>query len=757
MKSRMHFGFLLSFLLSFLVVQSSATAESMDVLGLWSVDQITDSSNKIVSIDNDAAEKVTETHSDSKHYENGLSLVLNTEKMRSILGSKKSAKPSAENTESNISQISIPLPDGSIIDLDLIEDQVLTTSLAEKYPEIQTFKVIANDNVFSGKVDLTSSGFHAMLQMLDGEIIFIDPVDFAAEKYISYKKSAQKQTSDRSFSCGVTEQQNRLMQKFSGRENISHGIASRAIAGRTTESLLHYRIAIATTGEYAAKHGGTVTGVMSAITTTLSRVNQILERDLGIHLDLVENNDLLINTDANSDPFTKDDISDLLSQNQEYIDSVIGTDNYDIGHLFAGSGGGIAAVASICNQYRKAQGVSGTSNPINDSFDLDFVAHEIGHQLGATHTFNSSQGLCSGNTRSAQTAFEPGSGSSIMSYAGYCGLDNLQSNADAMYHIGSIEQISDFTSNGRGNVCGTQRSFDNKPPIADAGNDFTIPSRTPFELKGTAQDVDGDPLIYAWEQIDSGETSLEYDDKGDNALFRVNVPNISSVRVFPQLQDILSNSTSRGEKLPEHERVMNFSFVAQDGMNVAQSDEMKINVARTGSRFALNLPKSQYTLGESYQIFWNVAATDKSPVSCQNVDLYLSTNGGQTFPTVIEKNLPNKGDAWVLIPATVQKTNESRFKLKCSDNVFFAVSQRNFVLTDKTTQVTFKHADEDQSEANLKDTDLNAVVTNNEVSAVSSNDSTSTSQGSSGGGLINYWFLLLSCVLLMKRRLNLLQ
>ena len=750
MKSRMR----LWFLLYLAVAQFTATAESKDVLGLWSVDQTLGSANRSVVVGEKLLSKSPETKIndsktiDLKSYEEALAVTLSSYKMSSILAKTKASKPANQSNQASVNQISIPLPDGSIIELELLPDQVLSEKLADKFPDIQTFKIIANDKVFSGKVDVTPSGFHAMLQMLDGEIIFIDPVDVKANKYVSYKKSAQKQRSDRTFSCGVTQHESHLSDEIVGKQSLA-----RVVAERTTESLLHYRIAVATTGEYASKHGGTVTGVMSAISTTLSRVNQILERDLGIHLDLVENNDLLINTDANSDPFTKKDIAELLAQNQEYIDSVIGTDNYDLGHLFAGSGGGIAAVAGVCNQYRKGQGISGTSNPVNDSFDLDFVAHEIGHQLGATHTFNSSQGLCSGNTRSEKTAFEPGSGSSIMSYAGFCGLDNLQSNADAMYHIGSIEQISDFTSNGRGNECGTQRSFDNKPPVADAGNDFTIPSRTPFKLEGAAQDVDGDPLIYAWEQIDAGESSLEFDDKGDNALFRVRVPKNNMVRIFPQLQDILSHSTTRGEKLPEHERTMNFSFVAQDGVNAAQSDEMKINVARTGSRFALNLPKSQYTIGEYYEILWNVGGTDKAPVNCQNVDLYLSTDDGLNFTTVVAKDLSNKGDAWVLIPATAKKTNEGRFKLKCSDNIFFALSYRNFVLTDKTTQVTYKHGDEDQPETNLKDTDLSVVSTSNEISPSSPNTNT-TSQGSSGGGLINYWLLLISCVLLMRRRRN---
>jgi len=464
----------------------------------------------------------------------------------------------------------------------------------------------------------------------------------------------------------------------------------------------------------------------------------VLERDLGIHLNLVENNDLLINTDASSDPFTNTKLLDLVFQNQEFIDAIIGNANYDIGHLLTSSGGGLAAIASICNNGNKAKGASGISSPRGDSFDLDFVAHEIGHQLGATHTFNSSQGACSEETRTARTAFEPGSGSSIMSYAGYCGLDNIQSNTDAMYHIGSIKQIADYTNNGNGSSCGVVKSTQNTPPQVDAGRNFIIPARTPFELKGIAEDVDDDSLLYAWEQLDAGDTSTESLDKGNNALFRVHAPNSSSLRSFPPLKNVLNHKPAKGETLPNHERNLSLSFVAQDGFNPAQSDEMIVKVMRTGSRFALNYPRGHYARGSTSPIYWNVANTDKSPINCSSVNIWLSLDGGQNFNYAVAANIPNTGDALVTIPADVSTSANGRFKIKCSDNIFYAVSYRNFIIADSDNEITLQYLNEDQAETNLKDISLNSNPSTN-----SSSENATSFSNDSGGGLFDIIFYLL--------------
>ncbi|MEE9444994.1 MAG: zinc-dependent metalloprotease family protein [Cocleimonas sp.] len=630
--------------------------------------------------------------------------------------------------------ISLPLPDGSMIQVQIELDNILPPTLAEKYPLIKTYRVLPNQNLISGRLDINENGFHGMLQMRSGEVVFIDPEttntnntrfksiqSTLTQQYVSYNKHDQTQDHDESYSCGESHKLEALRPiiestpQYKALANDPNNTANKL---STKGSLLNYRIAISATGEYVEKSGGTIASALSAIATTLSRVNQIYEKDLGIHLTLIENNDLLIYVDAQSDPYNASSAEGLIQQNQNNIDLVIGTENYDIGHLFTtSSGGGLAAIGSVCQASRKALGVSGIANPHNDSFNIDFVAHEIGHQFGATHTFNSIEGSCSG-TRTGFTSFEPGSGSSVMSYAGSCGIDSLQSGSDAMFHIGSIEQIRTFTQ-AHGEVCGTRQSLGNKAPIADAGVDYTIPARTPFELKGNAVDSDGDSLVYGWQQMDAGlSSSLEDKDNGSNALFRAYMPSENTQRSFPVLNSILTHKAINGETLPSQERTLNFKFVVQDGFNAARSDTMKINVKRTGSRFALEQPRAHYVLGKSHTIKWNVAGTDKAPVSCDSVDVSLSTDGGYSFSRKLLENVPNTGKATIYLDTDLPEVYQARLKLKCSNNIFFAVSYRNFRLTLDD----IADAKEVGAEANLSDESINKKSNKSSAAGGASNN-----------------------------------
>ncbi len=570
----------------------------------------------------------------------------------------------------------LPLPDGRYITVKAEISTVLPKALADKFPQIKTYKLLPDEQIISGRIDITAQGFHGMLQLKSGETIFIDPVSTGdtqvmPTQYAVYRKKDQRMQTVEKHQCLLDDH---ALQT----SPVSSPLMMQRSGERSTQQLLNYRIAIAATGEYTRNKGGKV-AALSAIATTLNRVNQVYEQDLGIHLTLVDNNDQLVFVDAESDPY-QGDSADMLRQNQQTIDQIIGSENYDVGHLFASTGGGLAVIGSVCNSGSKAKGISGSINAGSDAFSLDFVAHEIGHQLGATHTFNSSQGLCSGRTRTGSTAYEPGSGSTIMSYAGICGSDNLQSHADGMFHIGSIEQIRQFTQRGSGSACGTRSVIGNASPRPNAGNNYVIPANTPFELRGTASDVDGDSLVYAWEQVDAGSPSSAYEDKGNNALFRAHLPNQSKTRIFPPLENILYHKVEKGENLPVKERLLRFKFVAQDGYNAAQSDEMQIQVKRTGSRFALNLPRTRYTLGDDHKITWNVANTDKAPIHCDRVDVSISTDGGYNFE-MLEEGVANTGEAWIYLPTTLAQTNQARFKLSCSNNIFFAISYRDFSLS----------------------------------------------------------------------------
>lgn len=610
--------------------------------------------------------------SNDRGVENARQLTLNTDAMKSLL------VPSFYNDNiqarsASLPTIELPLPDGSNVTLSLESTNILPLALAKKFTGIKTYKVAeANGDIISGRVDFTELGFHAMLQTFDGQTLFIDPTNKdTTENYLSYRKT--EQTNHAAFQCSAPEEHEH--EAFSPLQNR---VTART---RSNEGIIEYRIAIAATAEYTQLQGGTVSSALSAMVTTLNRINHIYEQSLGIRLSLVEQNDQLIYTDMVTDPYSNYRIENMLAENQRNLDSVIGNGNYDIGHVFGTSGGGLAYIGSVCNSTSKARGASGIRNPNNDSFDIDYVAHEIGHQFGATHTFNSNQGICTSGARTARSAFEPGSGSSIMSYVGGCGTDDLQHSADAMFHSGNIQQINNNVLSGIASSCGIVHQTNNSAPMAIAGNSYTIPAHTPFELKAEAIDADADTLQYSWEQIDTGSASALKVDNGDNPLFRILPPTEDSIRSFPAISTILGNIHIKGETLPSTNRTMNFQLAVYDGHHVPSLDRVGIKVINNGEAFKLHAPATQYAQDTMITVSWNTANTQSAPISCSSVDLSLSTDGGQSFETIIASRIQNSGTANVLLPSDIIPTNTGRFKLSCSNNIFFSISSSNFTIS----------------------------------------------------------------------------
>ncbi len=613
-------------------------------------------------------------------FNNSRVFILNEDKMQDLLAQSQFVRKGIEPP-----LITLPLPNGESVSVTATVTDVLPPLLAVKYPQIKTYQVInPQDGIIGGRLDFTPSGFHAMLQTDTGKTIYIDPVSIDATQltnkrhYYSYQQQDQHP---------ATPHQCELQQETSAQSPINFSSTSYQYAKKATNNtLLHrYRIAIAATGEYTRLQGGTVIAALSAITTTINRINQIYTRDLGIHFTLVNHNDEIIYTDAYSDPYSNGKSHLLILENQRTLNSVIGESNYDIGHVFGTSGGGLAIIDSLCSSDSKAKGTSGISNPNGENFYIDFVAHEIGHQVGATHTFNSNKGLCAGDTRTARTAFEPGSGSTIMAYTGICGSDNLQPSADAMFHIGSIEQIQKNIAKKSLSSCGSYSHNTNQAPVVNAGKDYIIPAGTPFTLQGVATDPENDDLSYSWQQIDTGTRSSVNTDRGDNALFRARLATSSAARTFPILTDILTQQRTNGETLPNTQRKLNFKLIAQDGHNNTSSDQVTLHIKDTGSRFALDLPYSHYTIGEYTDLTWNTANTEQEPINCTDINIYLSTDGGYTFNTLLAENIINNGKTSIYIPNTIPPSNKGRFKIACSNNIFFAISYTNFNLSYETS------------------------------------------------------------------------
>ncbi|MEB8430762.1 M12 family metallo-peptidase [Cocleimonas sp. KMM 6892] len=613
------------------------------------------------------------------------SLELDEFAWKSLLQKNTSSKPADDQQDNSAAGLSLvlPLPDGTEVEVVATETSVLAPELAAQFPELKTWKVSGVNQKISGRIDSTTLGFHAMLVMPNGDSVFIEPDDnkdadrvtSSSAKYISFSKQENHDHFQTEFKCGVDH--NSVVKSFS-EGNVLQSSAKEVLA-RPAFNLITYRLAVATTGEYTQYHGGTKTSALSAVITTINRVNEIYERDSSITFQLVPEQLDLMYTDSSNDPYSNTDISALLEQNIANLNdtNVLGSANYDIGHVFgSGNVGGLAFVGSTCNSTFKAGGATGATNPIGDAFALDYVAHEIGHQMGAQHTFNSECG-----ERGVGTAVEPGSGSTIMSYAGLCGTNNIQNEVDAQFHVVSIEEIIDFSRNGDGNSCGSSTAVTNENPIVSAGEDFTVPARTPIVLIADGFDSDGDQLSYSWEQADSG-TATDVDvDAGDNALFRSRSLTTSNLRFIPQLSDIFNNEAAVGEHLPVTNRDMDLRVTVRDGNGGVQYDALTMTVHDTGSTFEVTSHTSSRTYAQTDQttVSWDVAGTNSSPISCTSVDIGLITLDGTGIDIT---TTANDGSETITIPENAPALTNARFIVSCATSQFFSVSQANLTILD---------------------------------------------------------------------------
>ena len=586
--------------------------------------------------------------------------------------------------------LALPLPDGGIGRFAVWQTAVMAPALAAQFPDIATYAGRGLDDATATvRLDLTPAGFHAQVLSAVTGTIYIDPARRDDDRhYLSFFGRDIRRSAAQTGSCGFVP---------TAKPNAAASAAQRQAAGpggpagiASGSVLRTYRLAVATTGEYAAFHGGTVPLVQAAIVTSINRVVGVYEKELAVRLVLVPNNNLLINLNASTDPYTNNNGGTLLDENQTNVDALIGDANYDIGHVFSTGGGGIAGYAVVCRSGEKAQGVTGSGSPVGDSFDIDYVAHEMGHQFSGSHPFNGSTGSCGGGNRSADRAWEPGSGSTIMAYAGICAPQNLQPNSDPFFHAGNYEEMRGFIVT---TPCAVVTATTNTPPaISGPASGLVLPYGTPFKLTATAADADGDAFTYNWEELDLGTVGSPTATQTTNnnvPLFRSFVPSASPTRYFPRLTDLVANRIVIGERLPTVTRQLTFKCTARDqhrsptGLigGVSTSDSVKLTVTRLAGPFSVVSPNTalSWTGGVTYPITWSVAGTTANGVNCALVNVRLSTDGGLTYPTALALAVPNTGTANVVLPNVA--TTTARVLVEAADNYFFDISNANFTIS----------------------------------------------------------------------------
>ncbi|HZS10468.1 MAG TPA: M12 family metallo-peptidase [Blastocatellia bacterium] len=610
-------------------------------------------------------------------------------------------------------RLMLPMPDGSYARFSIEASSVMEPGLAARFPEVRSYRGQGlDDPALSMRCDLSPRGFHVTV-LHGAQFISIQPANptVAADVYVSQAGAAQEGTAQ----CLTTE-----IHKIKPSPAESPAAAPNVAVGPT---LRNYRIAIAATWEYCnAYGGGTVSGTVASLNTWLNAANVVYERELAVHLNLVNDTDVLYTTDrlftALTDPYDNSNPATMLDQVRPDLRDHVGEANYDVGHVLGqivGTGGsGISFVGVVCDNTDfsnlgpiKGGGATLVGGAIGNNTALGVWVHELGHQFGADHSFNGTLGNCAPPSRNNATAWETGSGSTIMAYSGICGADNITSTRDMRFHSGSYAQMTGYiTSSG---TCFTSTPTGNSAPTVNGGPDYTIPKQTPFTLTATASDPNASDvpnLTYTWDQVDSGGsqfpqngTAASYNDAGDppgttRPIFRSFPASSSPSRTFPSLTYILNNANDppdtvngfqTAEELPRVGRTLNFRVMVRDnrmGGGGVNDDTVVLTVSNTAGPFVVTAPNTavNWTGGTQQTVTWNVNGTDALAAS---VKITLSTDGGMTFPTTILGSTPNDGSENITVPNV--GTTQARIRIEAVGNIFFDISDANFTITQTTS------------------------------------------------------------------------
>ncbi|MES2131892.1 MAG: zinc-dependent metalloprotease family protein [Bacteroidota bacterium] len=575
--------------------------------------------------------------------------------------------------------IEFPNPQGQFEKFAVYESTIMDPVLEAKFPMIKTYAAQGiDDPTATMRFSVTQFGLHTMVLSGQKSTAYIDPYTTDLATCIIYDRNALG-ADPQSFEC--------LTDDAVSLPSLQRSTASPLSTQNINDQKLRtYRLAQSCTGEYGALFMGTGTviqqkaNVQAQMAITMNRVNGVYERDLSIHMNFIANNDLLIYMNASTDPWT----NEWNTKTAQTIDAAIGVANYDIGHNFNTTGGGNAGcIACVCQSTsqtntHKGRGYTGRANPTGDAFDIDYVAHEMGHQYGGYHVMNT----CS-RSGSGTTEVEPASGSSIMGYAGICS-SNVQSNSHDDFNYVNIRDISTNIKTGN-STCAVITSLTDNPPTANAGADYVIPKSTAFILEGTGNDIDGNAsLTYNWSENDPAQSpgnAAPLSTYAVGPMYRAIPPLTSPNRYMPALATVLNNTlASTWEVTPSVARTLNFSFVVRDnsvGGGQTASDLMLVTVNGTAGPFIITSQGTATTWSASttQTITWNVAGTSTGAVNTPSVNIFFSIDGGYTYPITLATNVANNGSRTITVPPNI--TSTGRVMVRGAGNIFYDINNVN--------------------------------------------------------------------------------
>jgi Metallo-peptidase family M12B Reprolysin-like/Secretion system C-terminal sorting domain/Bacterial pre-peptidase C-terminal domain/Fibronectin type III domain len=602
----------------------------------------------------------------------------------------------ANRSSKHATVISLPNAEGNLEQFEVFEASNFEPALQAQFPEIRAYSGKGiTDKSATLKLSISPSGIQTMVFRTDKENEFIEPYSKDHSVYAAFK--SQRTKGQLAWRCSTPDADLAI--------GLNTQVSNLNITARSGGDLKTMRLAQSCNGEYANYFGSSTAGtaadqsiVLSAFNNTLTRCNGVYEKDLALHLNLVASSTSVIFYNPATDPYSTT-LSQWNAQLQSTLTANIGEANYDIGHMFGASGGGgnAGCIGCVCTNGSKGSGITSPNDgiPQGDNFDIDYVVHEVGHQLGGNHTFSHS-------LEGSGVNKEVGSGITIMGYAGITAQDVAPHSID-IYHQATIAQIQ---ANLATKTCPVTSTMVNVTPVVAAVGNFTIPISTPFALTGSATDANAaDVLTYCWEQNDnstvSGTSSVASPTKATGPNFLSFSPTTSGTRLFPKLSTILAglnvtpvivggDAGTNIEALSSVSRTLNFRLTVRDNapysstapLSIGQTQftDAVVTVSNTSGPFAVTAPNTAVTWagGSTQNIAWSVNNTTAAPVSCANVKISLSTDGGLTFPTILIASTANDGTEALVIP-TIPSTT-ARIKVEAVGNIFFDISNTNFTI-----------------------------------------------------------------------------